>query len=98
MSEFACELKQSLSEAVAFLDGKLACRVYEYVQRCEGRKAMGLSPEEMAERLGMNVGACLACEGRRVEVRKEWAYCEPPRKRSPEERLAEVVAVRTKGV
>ena len=92
MSEFARDLEQSVSELLAYLDGKLACRVHEAVLPREVRKALGLSPAEMAGRLDMDVGAYLAWEDWWVEVRDEWVYCEPSRKKSPAELLEKLVA------
>ena len=97
MSEFSRDLEQSVSEFPAFLDGKLACRVHEAVLPREVRKGLGLAPFEMAERLGMDLGDYLAWEGRWVEVRDEWAFCEPPRKKSPAELLEKLIAARAKG-
>ena len=98
MDDFGRELDQSVREVLAFLDGKLALRVQEAVLPREVRKALGLAPAEMAERLGMDLGAYLAWEGRWVEVRNEWAFCEPPRKDSPAELLEKLAAARARGV
>ena len=97
MDDFGRELEQSLREALAYLDGKLACRAHEYVRPREVRKACGLSPAEMAERLGMDLEACLAWEGGMVQVRDEVTFRRPPRTESPAEQLAELVAARAKG-
>ena len=77
---------------------KLACRVHEYARPHEVRKALSLSPFEMAERLGMDLGPSLAWEGRWVVVRDEWALCEPPRKDSPAELLEKLVAAKGRGL
>ena len=73
-------------------------RVHEAVLPREVRKGLGLAPAEMAERLGMDLDRYLAWEGRWVEVRDEWAFCEPPRKDSPAELLDKLVAARARGV
>lgn len=98
MDDFGRELDQSVQEFLAYLAGKLACRVHEYVLPREVRKGLSLAPAEMAERLGMDLDGYLAWEGRWVEVRDEWAFCEPPRKDSPAELLEKLVAARARGV
>ena len=98
MSEFARDLEQSLSELQAYFDGKLACRLSEYVQPREVRKALGLSPAEMAGRLDMDVSAYLAWEGHWTRIRDEWAYCEPSREESPAELLEKLVSARAGGL
>ena len=96
MDDFGRELDQSVREFLAFLDGKLALRVHEAVLPRGVRKDLGLSPAEMAERLGMDLDSYLDWEGRWVRVRDEWAFCEPPRKDSPTELLEKLVAARAK--
>ena len=96
MEDFGRELEQSCRELLDFLDGKLACRVHEAVRPRHVRKALGLSPAEMAGRLDMDVGLYLAWEDRWIEVRDEWAFCEPPRKKSPAELLEKLVAARAR--
>ena len=96
MDDFGRELEQSVREVLAFFDGKLALRVHEAVLPREVRKGLGLSPAEMAERLGMDLDGYLAWEDRWVRVRDEWAFCEPPRKDSPAELLEKLIAARAK--
>ena len=97
MSEFSRDLEQSVSELLAYLDGKLACQVYAYDRPRGIREAAGLTPSEMAEHLGMNPEAYLAWEGELVEVVNEVGFRRPPRTKSPSERLARLIAVRAKG-
>ena len=84
-------LMQSLKEALAYMDGKLARQVHVYDRPRDFREAAGLTPSEMAERRGMDPEACLAWEGDLVEVVNR-----PPRTKSPWERLARLIAVRAK--
>ena len=74
MSNFARELEQSISEALAYLDGKLAARVSYYVTPREVREDVGLTPAELAERLGMDIDAYLDWETHRVVLRDEAAF------------------------
>ena len=74
MSNFARELEQSISEALAYLDGKLAARVSYYVTPREVREDVGLTPAELAERLGMDLDAYLDWETHRVVLRDEAAF------------------------
>ena len=71
MSNFARELEQSISEALAYLDGKLAARVSYYVTPREVREDMGLTPSELAERLGMDLAAYVNWEAHRVVLHDE---------------------------
>ena len=97
MSTFARDLEQSLSELLGYLDGKLACQVHAYDRPRDIREATGLTPPEMAERLGMDLEAYLAWEGELVEVVNEVRFRRPPRTEPPSERLARLIAVRAKG-
>ena len=97
MDDFGRQLEQSLREVLAYLDGELACRVHVYVRPRDVREACGLTPSEMAERLGMDLDGYLAWEGRWVEVRDEWAFCEPTRAQSPAEQLTELITAKAKG-
>ena len=96
MDDFGRELDQSVREVLVFLDGRQALRVHEYVLPREVRKGLGLSPAEMAERLGMDLDGYLAWEGRWVRVRDEWAFCEPLRKDSPAGLLEKLIAAKAK--
>ena len=64
MSEFGRELTQSLSEALGILDGKLAPTSVGYrVTLRQVADLAGLSPSQMAARLGMDLGAYQKWEG-----------------------------------
>ena len=91
MSDFGRELAQSCQDALDYVDGKLACRVAVYVRPREVRKACGLEPPEMAERLGMDLGGYLVWEGRMFRVRDEVTFRKPWYVESPWEQLAELV-------
>ena len=96
-TKFGRELVQSCQEVLDYLDGKLACQVYVYDRPRDIREAAGLTPSEMAERLGMELEAYLAWEGELVEVVNDVRFWRPPRTKSPSERLARLIAVRGKG-
>ena len=96
MIDFGRELAQSCREALAYMDGKLACRVHIYDRPRAIREAGGLSPPEMAERLGMDLEAYLAWEGEFVEI-DEVRFRRPPRTKSPSERFTRLIAVKAKG-
>ena len=96
-TRFGRELVQSVKEALAYMDGKLACQVYVYDRPRDIREAAGLTPSEMAERLGMDVEAYLTSEDELVEVVNEVRFRCPPRAKSPSERLVRLISVRAKG-
>lgn len=96
-TRFGRELARSVQQAIDYLDGKLACQVYVYDRARDIREAAGLTPSEMAERLGMDLEAYLAWENELVEVVNEVQFRQPPLPESPSERLGRLIAVRAKG-
>ena len=96
-TRFGRELAQSVKEALAYMDGKLACRSYVYDRPRDIREAAGLTPSEMAERVGMGLEAYLTWEDELVQVVSEVRFRCAPRTKSPSERLARLIAVKAKG-
>ena len=90
-TRFGRELAQSVTEMLAHMDGKVACQVFAYDRPREIRRAAGLTPSEMAQRLRMHPEAYLAWEDGLVEVVNEMQFWRPPRTKSPPERLRELV-------
>ena len=91
MDDFGRELDQSVREFLAFLDGKLALQAHFYVRPRDVRQACGLTPSQMAERLGMRLAAYLACEGGMVRLCSEMTVYERPSEASPAELLRQLV-------